>query len=196
MNSFLYKILLITQKYFIYLIFWDVIWTEQSLEVWICFFIFCCFGLFFFWFVFFRNCSLLCQGASLQHLWGKSFGLCCGFIGAWCRNSLTFSKWSLFKITVTAATLKYRKKNPAFFLNRQSERTTPSRTAFVWAPIWWQSSRNSETSMRSSVMSVEKACRSVWKWSETRCCDPCAHMFIQYIFALCLPGGVGQHCPS
>lgn len=150
----------------------------------------------FFLFFFFRNCSLLCQGASLQHLWGKSFGLCCGFIGAWCRNSLTFSKWSLFKITVTAATLKYRKKTPAFFLNRQSERTTPSRTAFVWAPIWWQSSRNSETSMRSSVMSVEKACRSVWKWSETRCCDPCAHMFIQYIFALCLPGGVGQHCPS
>lgn len=100
-----------SQKYFIYLIFWDVIWTEQSLEVWICFFIFCCFGL-----VFFRNCSLLCQGASLQHLWGKSFGLCCGFIGAWCRNSLTFSKWSLFKITVTAATLKYRKKTLHFSL--------------------------------------------------------------------------------
>lgn len=54
------------------------------------------------------------------------------------------------------------------FLFRLSERIAHSTTVFMWAPIWWRKWLNSETNMRLSVMSVEKASRSAWKWLKTR----------------------------
>lgn len=112
-----------------------------------------------------------------------------------------------FSMFVTAVTIKTELCNLQYFKSiflcvvRLFRRMEHRRSVLMWAPIWWQNWQNSETSMRSLGMFVEKACRSELKWSKTRyhvCNRSDAHHTCSHnVWVYTMPSrSTVQQCPS